>query len=590
MHTGPQTTIVPGASRQRETRAPTAQASHSAWLAELFWQTGSTLFFSAASVICLAALLLMCGGSLSRSAATLILFAAFALTLILPWATFRPHWRIVSAAALGLAATSVIASLLIYDTSIDGQHYHFQAIYALTHGWNPYWSTDAPPALGEPASRWVTHYPMAAWLFDATLVGAGLPLETTKSLNFMALIASGLVVAGALGRLGLSWPRVAALTAAAALNPVTGAQLFTRMNDGLLASCILIFVVALVLWIAFDDRKAFWLTAVSMIIALNLKFSAVPVFALLCAAAVVGAFAFEGRRGAALKGWRFALSASLSLLAIGLAGLLLFGWSPYVLNFARFGHPFYPLMGVGARDIMAGNTPEVLAGMSRGGRFLFSLFSESHSGYEALPSLKLPLWTTLAEIRIASGPDVRIGGFGPLFSAVIVATGAAAALLIVTREKPPNLKWLLYVGGTLLLSVLIMPENWWARYVPQLWLVPWIAALIALLGKGRWLQRAGWAVAILMLANTLLVTGAATGLAMKRSQAVSEQLAALKRDAGPYCVTAGLAQSRVAIMREAGIDARAIPESAAFSCAEPIAIAGFGPDRQGGRICPCSGQ
>jgi hypothetical protein len=93
-----------------------------------------------------------------------------------------------------------------------------------------------------------------------------------------------------------------------------------------------------------------------------------------------------------------------------------------------------------------------------------------------------------------------------------------------------------------------------------------------------------------MLANILLVTGAATGLALKRSHAVSEQLATLKRDAGPYCVTAGLAQSRVAIMQEAGIDARAIPESAALSCAEPVAIAGFGPDRQGGRICPCSGQ
>jgi hypothetical protein len=173
---------------------------------------------------------------------------------------------------------------------------------------------------------------------------------------------------------------------------------------------------------------------------------------------------------------------------------------------------------------------------------------------------------------------------------VIIAAGVVGALLLVTREKPPHLKWLLYIGGTLLLSVLVMPENWWARYVPQLWLVPWIAALMALTAKGPWLRRTGWAVAILMLANVALVTASATGLALKRSFAVSEQLAAMKREPGSHCVAAKLAQSRVAIMQEQGIDARALPESAEMYCAEPVPLAGYGPDRQGGRICPCEGQ
>src|SRR6185295_7206780 len=108
--------------------------------------------------------------------------------------------------------------------------------------------------------------------------------------NLVALAASALTVAGLLGKLGLSWPRLAVLTAVAALNPITCAQLFTRMNDGLLASFMLIFIVGVVLWVARDDRKAFWLAAASMVIALNLKFSAVPIFALFCAAAVVAAF------------------------------------------------------------------------------------------------------------------------------------------------------------------------------------------------------------------------------------------------------------------------------------------------------------
>ncbi len=73
----------------------------------------------------------------------------------------------------------------------------------------------------------------------------------------------------------------------------------------------------------------------------------------------------------------------MALSAVGLASsrdwsrrLLLFGWSPYVLNFVRFGHPFYPLMGAGAADIMAGNTPEALTGLSRGGRSVLAVFRE----------------------------------------------------------------------------------------------------------------------------------------------------------------------------------------------------------------------
>ncbi len=49
---------------------------------------------------------------------------------------------------------------------------------------------------------------------------------------------------GALGRLDLSWSALLVLTGVTAFNPITSVQLFTRMNDGLIASCVLMFVVA----------------------------------------------------------------------------------------------------------------------------------------------------------------------------------------------------------------------------------------------------------------------------------------------------------------------------------------------------------
>jgi hypothetical protein len=591
VQTGPQAIIDPGAPGQGQKRAAAAQAFRSLGfrdasapiLVELCWQIGTTVLFMVAAVSGLAAILLICGGSLGSIGASAILIAAVALAVMVPRATVRQHWRIVAASSLAIAALAIATSLLIYDTSVDGQNYHFQAINGLVHGWNPYWSAVAPPGLGDWTAPWVLHYPKAAWLFGATLVSVGLPLEATKAINIMALAAAALMLAGALGRLGLSWLAVAALTAAAALNPITGVQLFTRMNDGLIASCVLSFVVAVVVWVASGDRKAFAAAAASMMFALNLKFSAIPLFAFFCAATVAAVFM--------LKGWKDARSVALHLFAAGLVGLVVFGWAPYVMNLMHFGHPLYPLMGAGAADIMKINTPDILVGLSKSGRFLFSVFATTHNGYETLPHLKLPLTMSLAELRAnGAAPDIRIGGFGSLFSAVVVAAIAVVALLLALRERTAYFWWLLYVGAVLLLSVFAMPENWWARYVPQLWLVPGIVALLALTAKGRGLRAVGWAVVLLMLSNTVLVTSAATALAFKRSQAVREQIAVLKRDPGPYCVATDFAQSRVALMREAGIDARQVPEKPVLTCAAPQPIAAFGPDRRGGRICPCDGD
>jgi hypothetical protein len=563
-------------------RGPSAVAEKRSALVELAWQTGTTLLFMAVTVPGLAALLLLCGGALGRIEARAILIAAVGVAALVPRATFPERWRIVTASALVVGVLAIAVSLLIYDTSVDGQHYHFQALAGLAGSWNPYWTPAPPPGLDQVTSLWVLHYPKAAWLFDATLVAAGLPLEATKAVNIVLLAASGLMLLGALGKLDLSWPALLVLTAATVFNPITSVQLFTRMNDGLIASCVLIFVVAAATWIARDDRKALFAAAVSMMFALNLKFSTVPLFALLCAATVGGAFV--------LKGWKAAQSAALHLLAAGLIGLLVFGWSPYVMNALHFGHPLYPLMGSGAADIMTLNTPDFLVPLSKPARFLFSLFATTHAGYETLPQLKLPLTVSMEEIRAAgAAPDTRIGGFGPLFSAVIMVAAAALALILARGQRTGHAGWLLYIAAVLLLAALAMPENWWARYIPMLWFVPATLALLALTTQGRVIKSAGWVIAALMLTNAMLVTASATALAFKRSEMARAQIAALSHEPGRYCVAADFAQSRVALMREAGIDAQLMPKDAAPTCAEPQSIAAIGPDRRGGRICPCSG-
>src|SRR4029077_5619464 len=175
----------------------------------------------------------------------------------------------------------------------------------------------------------------------------------------------------------------------------------------------------------------------------------------------------------------------------------------------------------------------------------------------------------------------------PLFSAAVVISTGWVAFFLIARRVPSYVYWLLFTAAAVLLSVLVMPENWWARYVPQFWLVPCIAAAAAMSMRDRRQKVAGWAIAVLMLVNVIIVSASSISQAAHRSLLVSEQLALLKRQPGPFCVSAEMAHSRVAILRAAGIDARPVAGHGTPLCATPGPIASYGPDRIGGRICPC---
>ncbi len=141
----------------------------------------------AATVGGLAALLLLCGGALGRLTASAILVASVGVAILVPRTTFRDRWLTVTAATLTIGALAMAVSLLIYDTSVDGQHYHFQAIAGLA-GAGTLLDTGSTVRAGSGHELWVLHYPKAAWLFDALLVAAGLPLEVTKSINIIMLL------------------------------------------------------------------------------------------------------------------------------------------------------------------------------------------------------------------------------------------------------------------------------------------------------------------------------------------------------------------------------------------------------------------
>lgn len=568
-------------------KSPFRRASDDPAKAEgtLLWEIGAPLLFFPVLAFILTTLCFTVGGAISAPAAWIILGASLAGALYLPRLFHTAIWPFSPLVSAGLILAALVITGLLQDTSIDGQHYHFQAIYALAEGWNPVHGNAGPAVIGDPITLWAIHYPRGGWDFAALLMAAGLPLAMGKALNLIVLLAGAALLAGALYRFGFSRLFAALLTAVAVLNPIVLSQLFTAMNDGLVGLCILIFTAGLVMWARFQDKLALAAALAAMILALNLKFSAIPMFVILCAFACAGIFFTRGLRPAMRGG--------ATLLASAIMAIAVLGWSPYVQNLLDHGHVFHPIMGENAVDIMSGevpalnNTPEVLEGKSAAERFFYSLFSETHSGYAETPQLKLPFSISPQELRAAGGVDVRLSGFGPFFSGIfLLAVVAAAALIARPRWRSTAAAWLLLISAGMMLSVIVMPQNWWARYVPQFWFVPVGIAAAALAANSRVSQILGGLIAAVMLLNTMIVGAAGLWLTAKRSAEATAQIDALKVTGEAYCIYPDMVQSRIYLMREAGLSVRYQPAEA-ISCAEPQEIAGYGPDRFGGAICPC---
>ena len=114
-------------------------------------------------------------------------------------------------------------------------------------------------------------------------------------------------------------------------------------------------------------------------------------------------------------------------------------------------------------------------------KFTVSLFSRTQNvTYEMEgPFLKWPIKLYKSEVGELFAPDVRIGGFGPFFALIFLGSLVLliAALIIFIKKEKNNLKYIILPTLTVIISMILVGENWWARYVPQLYLLP-VGALI----------------------------------------------------------------------------------------------------------------
>lgn len=376
---------------------------------------------------------------------------------------------------------------MFFDATWDGQEYHQTATIKLKEGWNPIY-TAQPTTLSSDTrvQMWVNHYPKASWILAANLYMFTGNIEYSKMYNLLFIAVSFLLALAVLTRFKrIKRTDTIVIALLIACNPVSIYQALSFYIDGMLSSIILsLFLLAALIFLENDNKPAIAVSCMLIIIALNIKYTAL-IYTFIVIAGIGAGLYLKNKKV------KQALIIPGVLLIAFFTGIVFFGSTSYMRNMVVKGHPLYPLMGAGKYDLMGQQYPTNFKPMKTGQRFYHSLFSESanyyinQSFYQSF--LKAPFTMKLRELKAFDYGDVRISGFGPLFSGIILLSLTLMLTRIIFLCIQRRFKQLLLFILPLLwiaLAVLINPECWWARLVPHLWTFP-IAVIILSLITGN---------------------------------------------------------------------------------------------------------
>jgi hypothetical protein len=265
------------------------------------------------------------------------------------------------------------------------------------------------------------------------------------------------------------------------LNPVFLAQLFTYYVDGIMGIC---FAIELLLLINIDVNKKIDKNIIINLIAIcsifvNLKFTGL-MYSGIIAAVYYFYWLIENRKNNIQEVFK---RLTIMFILIFVPAIFIIGSNSYVQNTIEHKNPLYPLVGKDKVDIITTIQPKNFEGKSRIKKFIISTLSKTEMvTNEEYTTLKLPFMVYKDEITALYSPDTRVAAFGP-FTALITIISLfllVILLIILYKKEKTNIKYLLLPLITIIISTIMVGENWWARYVPQLYFIPVGVIAIAL--------------------------------------------------------------------------------------------------------------
>ena len=376
-----------------------------------------------------------------------------------------------------------------YDYTVDGNSYHKTAIGFIKDGWNPIYEScldfqkyNDVPQIDEKTkmNKWIDHYPKATWILSATMYKMTDNIESGKCINLILIVALILLAYSVMQTI-FSKKLSFLLSVLIAINPINLSQLFSYYLDGIMGICFFCEVIILLLVNPMEKTdKKLWLSLTSICaIFVNLKYTGL-LYSGIIAAIFYFYWIIKYRKqkdfGKCFK--RF----TLNFVIVFSIAIFLVGSTSYVKNTITNKNPLYPIIGQDKIDIITEMQPKVFNEISMGKKFVWSLFSktENVTYSSGAPELKLPFIVYKTELDQLSLPDVRIGGFGPLFalSFIIGIIYLIIGIIVLRKKSKVEGKYIFIPLICIIITCIFGLESWWARYIPQLYYIPVMSIIL----------------------------------------------------------------------------------------------------------------
>ena len=359
--------------------------------------------------------------------------------------------NLIAAIIIGIAIFFIGTFLIgkLYDVTADGNTYHKLGIGSMKNGWNPMYESsrnftqkdgNVLTVLEDNINYlWADHYAMGTEIIAANIYAFTNKIETGKVFTLiMMYIGFGIILEYLYKqrkwenkKFGLIKSLVISILFV--LNPISIVQVGTFYVDATLAISLFIIIIELIA--TSSNEKSFenyFILAMAIGMCSNAKFTGLGYAAVFCAAFYI--YNVIKNR----KNKEYIIKQTIFYIVTVIITFGILGSTSYLKNTIVNKHPFYPLYGEGHVENMVNQEiPKSLAAKPNIMQFFISVFSKgenispSYSTELNEPDLKIPFTVSAEEINNYTIPDIRVGGFGPLYSGIFIITiGVTIALCI----------------------------------------------------------------------------------------------------------------------------------------------------------------
>lgn len=348
-------------------------------------------------------------------------------------------------------------NMQFFESSVDGNMYHGDAMIQIINGWNPVLGTNIYRV--NVGSDWAALYPKFTWVVGATWIKLFGTLNAGLYINQIIAILTSIKTCLFTYKKSHNIFISAMTSLLVFVNPIFLEQMHTYYVDALLGNLTIFLLISNLEYL--DDGNIDQLIEIFIlsVLLVNVKFTGF-VFA-----AIIGLSVFLYLLVSRSKTvWNY-----FSIgIAIFIFGVIILGYNPYIINVLKGRHIFYPLMGKEAWDIISGVIPVEIVNYRALQKFFYSISNGLY--FENLLDF------------IQKGYlfyDQRIGGFGIHFFKFFVGFSLLVPIYILKSFKNINVSLIAVFIAWILSIVANYSTAWWARYVPQLWLIVPIIFLLS---------------------------------------------------------------------------------------------------------------